>query len=138
MVVRSPEERKKRLGGNALKPSNVRLWTVIGAIVGTLIMPSTWLFLFGIVAGTAIRDFTSGDSTGLETDPFEGLLDEPGTTATTLPVETGSNATGNAFVFVMIVAVVATVIGAVYFAWIGKRLAEARNARLETSTGVAG
>jgi membrane protein YqaA with SNARE-associated domain len=48
-----------------------------------------------------------------------------------MPVFGGGSATGPAVTVLLVVALVATIIGAIFSGWIGRRLAE-KNARLQT------
>jgi hypothetical protein len=110
-----------------MKRSNPTVWTIIGTIVGIFLTPSGWLLLLAAFIGPQLANL--GSDSGTATD-------------TTLPPELGGGTigedapTGNGsapgwFLALVLVALVITVLSSVFFGWVGRRLAEARNQRVE-------
>ena len=108
-----------------MKPANTKLWTAIGAIVGAFLMPSTWFLLILVTAGATIADNlpgnTQGDSGELQVNPNTGEFE-------LAPPESdpaGASIWSMKWVLVAtVVAAVVTVLSAVFFGWVGNRLAK--------------
>jgi hypothetical protein len=120
------------------KPVRPLLWTVIGAIVGAFLMPSTWLLLVAVSVGGQLAntvDTLTGTSEDFGGDPA-GQID-PDTGAFTLDPGAESPTANTPvpwwIIAGLIVAMVATVLSSVFFGWLGRRAAHAHNARLASS-----
>jgi hypothetical protein len=109
-----------------MKQSNPTLWTIIGAIVGIFLTPSGWVLLLAAFVGPQLANLgtDSGSAPDVTLPPEFGggpVGEEP---------TTGNGNGGGWFLALVLVALVITVLSAVFFGWVGRRLAEARNSRL--------
>jgi hypothetical protein len=103
------------------------LWTAIGAVVGAFLMPSTWFLLVLLTVGATVADNLGGfaTDTSLGIDPATGELQETGDGG-------GFDLWATKWIwFAVLISVVVTVLSSVFFAWLGRRLAQFHNQPLE-------
>jgi hypothetical protein len=106
------------------------LWTVIGAVVGAFLMPSTWFLLVLLTVGATVADNLGGVATGtsLGFDPETGELQETPAAGDS----GGPDLWATKWIwFAVLISVVVTVLSSVFFAWLGRRLAQLHNQPLE-------
>ena len=112
-----------------MKPANTKLWTAIGAIVGAFLMPSTWFLLILATAGATIADNLPGtgasEGENFQVNPDTGEFE-------IVPPESDPGPSIWEIKWVLIatiVAVVVTVLSAIFFGWVGNRLARGHEQR---------
>ncbi len=105
------------------------IWTAIGAVVGAFLMPSTWFLLVLVTAGATIADNFSGmTDTSLGFDPDTGELQQTPATGE----DGGVDVWATKWIwFAVLISLVVTVLSSVFFAWVGRRLAQLHNERLD-------
>jgi hypothetical protein len=112
-----------------MKRSNPAVWTIIGAIVGVFLTPSGWVLLLAAFVGPQLANLGNSTSTA----PTDTLPPELG--GGTIGEDAPANGNGGGwFLALILVALVITVLSAVFFGWVGRRLAEARNSRVDVLT----
>ena len=105
------------------------LWTAIGAVVGAFLMPSTWFLLVLLTVGATIADTLGGVATGtsLGFDPQTGELQQTPATG-----DGGGGLWATKWIWIsVLISVAVTVLSSVFFAWLGRRLAQLHNQPLE-------
>jgi hypothetical protein len=98
---------------------NPKLAAGIGAVVGVFLSPAAWVALLALTAGRAAVDAVNG----LATSPLPAELGGGEVAPTPAPGMPGW------LVTLLIVSVVATVLSAWFFAWIGHTLAQQQQAQ---------
>ncbi len=106
------------------------LWTAIGAVVGAFLMPSTWFLLVLLTVGATIADNLGGVATGpsLDIDPQTGQLRETPAAGDGGGVDLWAT---KWIWFAVLISATVTLLSSVFFAWLGRRLAQLDNQPLE-------
>ena len=106
------------------------LWTAIGAVVGAFLMPSTWFLLLLLTVGATVADNLGGfaTDTSLGIDPATGELQETPAAGDGGGVDLWAT---KWIWFAVLISAAVTLLSSVFFAWLGRRLAQLHNQPLE-------